>query len=447
MKASAERIEGCQVVLNVEAEPEEMEQSLESAYRRLVNRVEVPGFRKGKAPRAILERHIGRDALVGKALDKLVPDLYEKALDEQDINAIGQPEMEMVQSDPAIFKATVPVQPVVELGDYTSVSVTAEEVNVTDEGVNEAIDNLRRNQASWEPVERGARYGDSVTMDVEGTIDGETVLDNKGQAFTLSEGSTSPLPGFVDQIVGVQSGEEKEFTLTVPEDFSTEKFQGKECAFKVSISEIKEEKLPEVNDEFAKSLEQNVETVEQLREMVADRLKNSRDQEAKQKVEAQAIEQAVNMSKVEFPSVLVDQEIESTIQNQLSRLGGMQLENFLRIKGSTEEELREESRPNAEKRVGNSLLLNKVAEAENVEVSDEDIDAELRRRMQEFGDNQNLQQLMNSEESRERIRNELRLRKTIDRLVELATTEGSAESESGEQQAQEGSEEEAETQE
>ncbi|MFP4641660.1 MAG: trigger factor [Dehalococcoidia bacterium] len=448
MKASAERIEGCQVVLNVEAEPEEMEKSLESAYRRLVNRVEVPGFRKGKAPRPLLERHIGRDALVGEALDKLVPDLYEKALEEQEVDAIGQPEMEMVQLDPAIFKATVPVQPVVELGDYTSISATPEEVNVTEEDVNEAIDNLRRNQASWEPVEREARFGDSVTIDVQGTIDGETVLDNKQQAYTLTEGSTSPLPGFVDQIVEMQIGEEKEFPLMVPEDFANENFQGKECFFKVSVSEIKEEKLPELNDEFAKSLEQNVETVEQLREMVAERIKNDREQEAKQKLEEQAIEQAVNVSKVEFPSVLVDQEIESTIQNQLARLGGMQLEDFLRIKGSTEEELREELRPNAEKRVANSLLLNKVSEQENIEVSDEDIDAELERRLQEVGDNQNIRQYMNSEESRERIRNELRMRKTIERLVKLATTEGSAESaQSEEQEMQEKSEEEAETQE
>lgn len=432
------------MVLNVEAEPEEMEKSLESAYRRLVNRVQVPGFRKGKAPRPILERRIGRDMLVGEALDKLVPELYKKALEEQEIKPIGQPEVEMVQREPAIFKATVPVEPEVELGDYYSISVTPEEVTVTDEDVDKAIDSLRHGQASWEPVEREARYGDSVTMNVQGTVEGETVLDNKEQAYILSQDSTSPLPGFADQIVGMQVGEEKEFKLSVPEDFFIERFQGKECAFKVSISEIKEERLPELNDEFAKSLGENVETVDQLREMASRRIKNSREQEAREKLRERVIEQAVNFSKVEFPSVLVDREVESTIQSQLARLGGMKLEDFLRIKGSTEEELRDELRPNAEKRVTNSLVLDEVAKAENIEVSDEEVDSEIERRLQEVGDNQNIRQYMNSEEARERTRNELRMRKTIDRLVEIATG-GSAES-GPEGKAMESSQEEAEKQ-
>ena len=170
MKVSSERIEGCQVILNIEVEPEEMEKALERAYRRLVNRVAVPGFRKGKAPRIMLERHIGKETLVNEAFERLIPESCDRAIKEAEINAIAQPELSVTQVDPPIFKATVPVRPVVELGDYRVIKVTPETVEITEDNVEGALENLRHSQASWEPVERAACFDDLVTLDVEGTV-------------------------------------------------------------------------------------------------------------------------------------------------------------------------------------------------------------------------------------------------------------------------------------
>jgi trigger factor len=281
LKVSSERIEGCQVALNIEVEPAEMEEALAKAYRRLVNRIVVPGFRKGKAPRVMLERHIGHESLVSEALDRLVPELYEKAIKDQGIDAIGQPEMEMTQAEPPIFKAVVPVKPVVELGDYHVIRATPEMVEITDDKVEEALENLRHVHASWEPVEREARFGDMVALDVMGTVEGNTVLDRKGSTYHITEGSTAPVPGFAEQLVDMKAGEEKQFTLSFPKDHSTKELAGKDCLFKASVSEIKEAHLPELNDEFVKGLNENLETVDQLRERIASNLQAAAERETR----------------------------------------------------------------------------------------------------------------------------------------------------------------------
>jgi len=413
LKVSSEKIEGCRVALNIEVEPEEMEKALEGAYRRLVSKTIVPGFRKGKAPRPMLERHIGREALVKDALDRLVPELYEQAIKEQEIGAIGQPEMEMTQAEPPIFKATVPVRPVVELGDYRAIKVTPEAVEITDDEVNEVLENLRHTQALWEPVEREAHLGDLVAIDVEGMVEGKTVLDNKGSQYQLSPNSAMPVPGFAEQIVGMRMGEEKAFILPFPEDFSTAELVGKECHFRASISEVKEEHLPELDDEFVKGLGQDLETLEQLRERIANNLKAVAEQEAKSKLESQVMEAVVGLANLEFPAILTEQEIDRMAREQTIRFGGI-----------TEEEFRHQARPVAERRIANSLVIGKVCEEEKIEVNGAETDAEVERRVQSAGEQgEQTRQTFSSPEARESLQNELLTRKTIDRLIELATTE------------------------
>ena len=423
MKISSERIEGCQVVLNIEAETEEMERALEGTYLRLAKQAVVPGFRKGKAPRSMLERHVGRTALLNDAWDRLVPELYEQAVKEQSIEVFGQPQVEVTQDDPLIFKATVAVRPVVELGDYRAIKVTPEVVEITADNIDEALERLRRTQVVWEPVEREACLGDVVALNVKGSIEGNTLLDKEDELYHVSADSTAPVPGFAGQIVGMKSGDEKEFSLPLPEDDSNPELSGKDCLFKVSISEVKEEHLPQLNDEFAKSLDQDVETMDQLREKISDSLKTATDSEARNKLERQVIEAVVGQANLEFPAVMTKLEIDRMIQQQMMVLGGADIEEYLKLRNLTIEQYRDQLRPSAEKRVANSLILEKVAEAEKMEASDSEVDAEVARRVEDARENrEQVQEMLNTPRARESLRDDLISRKTIDFLVGIATT-------------------------
>ncbi|MCL0034482.1 trigger factor [Dehalococcoidia bacterium] len=423
MRISSDRIEGCQMSLNIEAEPEEMERALEGTYRRLVKQAVVPGFRKGKAPRPMLERHLGRTALLNDAWDRLVPELYEQAVKEQGIEVFGQPQVEVTQVDPLIFKATVPVRPVVELGDYHAIKVTPEVVEITGDKIDEALEKLRRTQVVWEPVEREARLGDLVGLNVEGSTEGKTLLDKESEWYHLSADSKAPVPGFAGQVVGMKAGDEKEFALPFPEDHANPELAGKDCLFKVSISEVKEEHLPELNDEFAKSLEQDVETMDQLREKIAGSLKAAADSDARNKLERQVVEAVVGQADLEFPAVLVEREVDRMVHQQMMALGGLDIDEYLKLRNLTREQYRDQLRPVAEKRVANALVLKKVAEEEKMEVSDSEVDAEVGRRVENAGeDGKRVQEALSSPEARESLRDDLLTRKAIDLLVRIATT-------------------------
>jgi trigger factor len=428
LKVSSEKIEGCQVALTVEVEPDEMGKALDGAYRRLVGKVAIPGFRKGKAPRALLERHIGKESMDAEALEYLVPELYDRAIDQEQVEAIGQPNVEITQNDPPIFKATVPVRPVVELGDYRSISVTSEKVEITEENVDEGIKNLRQMQATWEPVERESRIDDLVTIDVEGIVEDKTVLDRKEIPFRLSADATIPVPGFVDQVQGMKAGEQKEFTIPFPDDNESEELAGKDCLYKISMTEVKEEHLPEVDEEFVKSLGQEIETVEQLRERLLENITAAAERERQTKLENDVIDAVAAVSQFEFPAMFTEQEIDRLANEQVTRMGGMQIEDFLRYRGITAEDFRNELRPMAEKRVMSSLLLNKVHDAESIEVSDDEITAGVDRLVEEAGEEQGemVRKMFESPEARESITGRLLTEKTLKLLIEIATADNNA---------------------
>jgi trigger factor len=410
------------VALNIEAEAEEMGRALEGTYRRLMKQTVVPGFRKGKAPRFILERHLGRTALLNDAWDRLVPELYEQAIKEQGIEAFGSPQLEITQVDPLIFKATVPVRPVVKLGDYRAIKVTPEVVEITGDKIDEALEKLRRTQVVWEPVEREARLGDLVGISIQGSVDHKIVLDDRSVWYHVLTGSAAPVPGFAGQIEGMKAGDEKEFTLPFSEDHHNSDLAGKDCLFKVSISEVKEEHLPELDDEFAKSLGEDVETMDQLREKIAGNLKAVANSDARNKLERQVLEAVVGQSNLEFPAVLAELEIDRMIQQQMMVPGRTDIDEYLKLRNLTTEQYRDLFRPAAEKRVAKSLILEKVAEEEKMEVSDSEIDAEIGRRVENTGeDGKRVQEMLSSLKSREALRNDLLFRKTLDFLVEVAT--------------------------
>jgi trigger factor len=423
MKVTNEKTENSQAYLTIEMEPAEMEESLESSYRRLVKRVNVPGFRKGKAPRAVLERHVGQESLLNEALDEMLPRAYEKALKEQEIDAIAQPEIEVVQTDPVIFKAIVPLRPVVRLGDYHSIKDTPEPVKVTEDDVKAVIEELRHQHAVWEPVQRPVDFGDLVVLDVDSDIEGEPFVNRKGAQYQVMSGSPAPAPGFAEQLKGMSQNDEKEFKLKFPSDYSRNEFADKEASFKVKVTEIKQENLPKVTNKFAEQVDPEFKTLKSLRQRISDDLTRNREERNQRDFEQRVLEAVVDLSELEFPPILVDNEIHRLIEDQSRRfqMQGGNMDEYLRTVNKTEEELHEELHPVAEKRVSQSLVLGKITEEEKIEVNDSDIDAEIEAMIISTVENkEQLKKALNTPQTRQSIEQTLLVRKTVQRLGEIA---------------------------
>ena len=428
MKVTRDKIENSQAFLTVEMEPPEVEASLEAAYQRLVKRTNVPGFRKGKAPRAMLERYLGKESLLEDALNKLIPRACEDALKEQEIEAFARPAVEITQTEPLIFKATVPLRPTVKLGDYHSVRLKPEPVASTKKEVASVIERLRHQQATWEPVEREIGFNDLVVFDIESTASGKPFINQKGAQYQVIENYPAPLPGFAEQLVGIKRDEEKEFKLQTPKDYPDKELADKEASFKIRVSEVKQERLPELNDEFAKGIDPKFKTLSSLRKQVTDNLKIRAEEKAKQGFEEKVIDAVVNLSEVEFPPVLVEMEVSHLFNQQLRHWqeSGRGLEDYLASINKTEEKLREELRPLATKRVTRSLVLDKISEEEKFEISDSEIDSEIEDMTKGAAEGKGgeLKKLLNTPQSRESIKQFLVRRKTIQRLVDIARGSG-----------------------
>jgi len=404
-------------------EPAEVEESLEQSYQRLAKKANIPGFRRGKAPRAVLERYIGKDSLLEDALNNLLPQAYEKALKEQEIEAIANPSIEIAQTDPVVFKATVPLKPTIELGDYQQIRLTPEPVELTEDEVNTVIEQLRRQYATWEPVERPADFDDLVALDIESHIEEKPFINQQGVQYQILHDQLLPVPGFAEQLSGMKGGEEKEFKLQLPEDYSRAELAGKEARFKVKVSEIKQQRLPELDDEFASLVNPDLKTLDSLRERISANLRLMAEEKGKREFEERVVEAVVDSSQVEFPPVLVEMEIARLLDQQARQLqtSNIGLEEYLERVGKTEEELREELRPLATKRVTGSLVLGRIAEEEKIEVSDAEINAELGNMVQSVtGNKDEVKKRLDSPQVRDSIGQLLTTRKTIQRLVEIA---------------------------
>ncbi len=424
MKVTNEKTENSQAFLTIEMEPAEVEESLEASYHRLVKKTNIPGFRKGKAPRAILERYLGKEGLLEDALNNLLPKAYENAIKEQKIEAIAQPHIEIAQTDPVVFKAVVPLVPTIELGDYHHIQVTPESVELTEDDVNTAIEQLRHQQATWEPVDRPVDFGDLVVLDVESNIEGKPFINQKGVQYQVLRDVLLPAPGFAEQLSGMKRGDEKEFKLQFPSDYSRDELAGKEPSFKVKVTEIKQERLPELNNEFASGISPDFKTLDSLRERVSTNLRLRAEERARIDFEERVIEAVVDLSQVEFPPVLVEAEIDRLLSQQARRwqMDNKGLEEYLRSINKTEEELREELRPPATKRVTQSLVLGRITEEEKIEVSDAEIDTEIENMTKNADEDKRdeLHGFLNTPQARESIKQTLMTRKTIQRLVEIA---------------------------
>jgi len=420
VKVTNEKIENSQAFLTIEMEPTEIEESLEKSYRRLVTKAKIPGFRKGKAPRAILERYLGRESLLEDTLNNLVPEAYEKAIKEQELEAIARPQIEITQTDPVVFKAVVPLKPKVELGDYQHIKVKPQPVSVTEADVDAVMEQLRHQHATWEPVERPVDFDDLVVLDIESSIDGESFINRQGVQYQIVQGQSFPAPGFAEQLAGMKKGEEKEFQLQFPSDYPRGELAGKEARFKVRVTELKQEVLPELNDEFARQVGSEFENLDSLRERATSDLKLRAEERARVDFEERVLDAVVELSEVESPPILAEVEIDRMLNQRFQR-GNQELEAYLKSINKTEEELRDELRPLATRRVIRSLVLGKVVDEEKIEVGDSEINTEIENIKQRATENKDgLEKILNTPQARESIEQTLITGKAVQRLVKIA---------------------------
>jgi len=419
VKVSTENLGNCQTALTIEAEDSELDKSLDEAYHHLVNEVSIPGFRKGKAPRAVLVQHIGKQNLLEEALERLIPQLYKQAIESQEIEPIARSEIEVVQTEPLVFKAIVSLKPEVKLGDYHSIKLEpGTAIKIAKKEVADAMEEFRESQGAWVPVDRSVELGDLVTMDIEANVDGKPWLNHKGILYEVDKDSSSPVPGFASRLQGAEKNKEMNFSLTIPDDYPIKEMCGKEGTFKVTVTEIKEKELPELDDELARSA--GYENLADMRKKVAADLKAKAEAKNRSELRQKALDALVEISKVSYPPILEDEEITGILRGEAQRLGFRELGDYLKKTSKTEEELKQELRPIAQKRLIQGLVLGKLAEEEKIEISSSEVDNKVDEITNSAEDKENARQFFSLPQVRQSIEQSLLTQKTMDRLLQIA---------------------------
>lgn len=370
-------------VLTFEVSTEHIEKGLKAAFDRVKKDLNVPGFRKGKVPRQMFNQMYGEEALYEDALNFVLPELYEAAIEEAGIEPVAQPKINvesMEKGQPWVITAEVVVKPEVKLGDYKNLTVPKQDRSVTDEEVEENLAQKQQSQAELVIKEAAAENGDTVVIDFEGFKDDVAFEGGKGENYSLELGSNSFIPGFEEQLVGTKAGDDVEVKVTFPEEYQAEDLAGQEAVFKVTVHEVKAKELPELDDEFAKDVDDEVETLAELKEKIKAELVASKEAAAETAIEEAAISQAVeNAEIVELPEVMVHDEVHRGMNEFLSNMQnqGISPELYYQISGTTEADLHKQFEGEAESRVKTNLVIEAIVEAEKFDVTDEDIQAEI----------------------------------------------------------------------
>lgn len=414
------------VTLDIVADDNEFKQAVDRAFRRVNELVNVPGFRPGKAPRKLVEQRVGRDLIVQEAHREIMDDLYRRALEQEDVVPVSDPEVDVYQDEPVGFKVTVEVYPNVDLGDYSGVSVEPREVNTTDEEVDDVIQNLRNQQSTWvEPAEpRAPVEGDQVILDFE-VHEGEEEFHEPvvGADFVLGEG---PLFKQIEESVKyLQPGAEAEFDIKFEEDDeeAPEQIRGKILHYKVKLREVKTRELPELDEEFLASVGEEYESVDDLKAAIRKDLLQNKVQQSRDEFLEEAFEQFADLAKLEVPDGLVSTELDREFQQLGERLGqqGMSMDEYLRMTSKSAEEIKSEMQPDVEKRVRNSLVLEAFGKAEGVEVTDEDIDAEIEKMVGGGEQAEQMKELYQSDYFKNMLSSQLENRKITEHLVNFVS--------------------------
>jgi trigger factor len=435
VKVSTERLPESQVRLEIEVDDERLEKAKESAYRRLAKKAKVPGFRPGKAPRAVLERHLGPEIIRQEAIDRLMPEVYREALEQEDLDPIDRAEYELVTEEPLVASFTVPVRPTVDLGNYEALRLPREAVTVEPERVQEGLEALRHRYATLEPVSRPIQWGDIIRADVHGTLeDGTVIVQDEDAEFQLLEERPIALPGFSDGLLGREKGSAFDFEATTPEDHPDERVRGSKVTYSVNVKELKQEVLPELDDEFAQQVGEGFPTLADLRSRIEADLLQALENEATHRHQDETLDALAERATLEYPPVLVEREIDRLIEEQSSvgrqaQAGSRtatnqreELDRYLQRIGKSEEEARTELHPVAETRVRRSLVLSELREAEHIEVSDAEVAEEIERLASGAGNQADeFRRLFSSDGAKDSLRRSLMTKKTLDRLVQIAS--------------------------
>ena len=422
MSVKWEKLEGNTGVLTVEVSAEKVNEGLTAAFNKVVKTVNVPGFRKGKMPRPMFEKRFGVESLYQDALDILLPEAYGNAIDEAGIDPIDRPDIDIEQMEKGkelIFKATVQVKPEVTLGDYKGLEVEDFDATVTDEDVAKELETLQSRQAELVVKEEGtAELGDTVVLDFEGFVDGEAFEGGTAENHSLELGSGSFIPGFEEQLVGLATGESKDVEVSFPEEYHAAELAGKPAVFKVTLHEIKGKELPALDDEFAKDVDDEVETLDALKEKIRTRLEDSKKHEAEHHLRDSLVEKAAENAQVEIPEVMVTSEVNRMLQEfeQRLQMQGMNLELYFQFSGQDENALREQMKEEAVNRVRVALTLEAIAKAENIEASDEDVNAELEKMAGMY--NMTVDNIKQALGGLEGIKGDLQKQKAVEFLIE-----------------------------
>ena len=425
MSVQVEKLENSMAKLTIEASADELEKALQNAYLKNKNKISIPGFRKGKVPRQMIEKMYGPAIFYEDAANEIIPEAYEKAVEECGEDIVSSPEIDVTQIEkgkPFIFTALVALKPEIKLGKYKGVKVDKADVTVTDEEVDAEINKERENNArNIEVTDRAVKDGDMTVLDFEGFVDGVAFDGGKGENYPLTLGSGAFIPGFEEQLVGAEIGKEVEVNVTFPEDYQAEELKGKAATFKCTVKEIKEKELPELDDEFASEVSE-FETLAEYKADVKTKLTEKKEKEAKDAKEAAVIEAIVNDSEMEIPEAMLKTQQKQMVDEfaQRIQMQGLSIDQYFQFTGTTYDKMIEQVKPQAEKRIKSRLVLEAVVKAENIAASDEDYEEELKTMAEAYQMEVDKVKELLPEKSVAQIKEDIAVRKAAEFVVENA---------------------------
>ena len=382
MSLQVEKMEKNMAKLTIEVSAEELDKAMQNAYLKARGKISIPGFRKGKAPRKMIEQMYGKGIFLEDAANALIPEHYSKALEECDLEIVSQPEIDVTQAEPGkafIFTAEVAVKPEVTLGEYKGVEVPKSETEVTDEDIDAEIKKEQEKNSRTVTVEdRGAENGDITTIDFEGFVDGVAFEGGKGTDYPLTLGSGSFIPGFEDQLVGAKAGDHVEVNVTFPEEYQAAELAGKAAVFQCDVKKVETKELPELDDDFAQDVSE-FDTLAEYREDVKKNLTEKKEKEARAAKENTAVDKAIENAEMEIPDAMLNTQVRQMMNDFASRMQsqGLTMEQYFQFTGMTAEKMQEEMKPQALKRIQTRLVLEKIAETENIEVSEDEVNEKI----------------------------------------------------------------------
>lgn len=415
--------------LTIEVSAEELEKAIEGAYQKNKGRISLPGFRKGKAPRKMLEQMYGRELFYEDAANALIPDAYEQAYDECEEEIVSAPKVDVVQLEagkPFIFTAEVAIKPEVTLGQYKGIKVEKSDVDVTDEEVTAEIDKERdKNARTVDVTDRTVQEGDIATIDFEGFVDGEAFEGGKGSDYPLTIGSHAFIPGFEEALIGAELEKETDVNVTFPEDYQAEDLAGRPAVFKCTVKRLQEKQLPELDDDFVGEISEESDTVEEYKEEIRKKLTGRKEEEARAKKEEAVVDAIIEDAQMDIPQAMIETQQRQMVQDYAQRLQyqGISFEQYMQFTGMTREQFMEQVKPQVMKRIQSRLILEAVAAAENITASDEEIEEELKKMGEAYRMDPERVVEMLGKDGRKQVSEDICVRKAADFVVENAVEE------------------------